>query len=268
VKLVPGLLIPALIAGFASRGTGQVPAKWLVIAGSSQSVEAAISVEKGIKPEWPHVTIVASGDCESLRPNLFLTVAAMAPDRGAADAALQKLKLRISDAYIRECRPKPYTALIWGLPLIDPSIQNVPADAVNWSEQDRVSTLIRLSEAAFLWVRRSYVHKPNDALEGRRESVFFFEQNPQNRIELKAECVDPFAILRSQWVALSCAQAVAGDYLLHEVTVFNTRSGSALYTAPHCRKPAFVSDSEITCEKEGVNAEGKLTLQSETIKFR
>lgn len=267
MRCLPEVLVAACIVAFSFTGTGQESAKWLMIAGSTRTVSAALEVDQKIAPKWPHVTIVASADCQGLKPDLFLTVAETAVDRVSAEDTLPKLKITVPDSYVRECRPKPDTILSLGLPLIDPSIEHVPADAVNWSDQDRISSVIKLPASGYLWIRRWYLAHPNDPREGRRESVLFFMENPHSSIELQADCAAPYARQLSHWIALSCERGVAADNVLHETVVLDTVSGKAVYSVQHCRKPTFISESEITCEAENVNAEGKLALQTKRLQF-
>ena len=267
MKCVPEVLVALCVAAFASTGTGQEPAKWLLVAGSSRTVSAALQVNKKIAVKWPHVTIVASDDCQGLKPGLFLTVAETSKDRPSAEDTLPKLKVDVPDSYVRECRPKSDTMLSLGLPLVDPTIEHVPSDAVNWSDRDRISSVIKLPTSGYLWIRRWYLADPNDPREGRRESLLFFAQNPHSPIELQADCAAPYARQLSHWLALSCERGVAADNLLHETVVLDTASGKAVYSVQHCRKPEFISDSEITCEDEKVNAEGQLALKTKRLQF-
>ena len=258
----------ACFAAFACAGTTQASGKWLVIAGSNRSVSPALNVKKKLERKWPSVSIIASNDCQALAPDLFLTVAGITSDRASAETALVRLKMDISDAYVRECRPKDETMLMFGLPVVDASIEQVPVDAVNWSDKDRLSTVVKLPQKGYLWIRHRYVADPNDAREGRRQSVLFFDEKPDKTIELKADCPDPHAQQRGQWITFDCAREVAGDNLLHETVVVDLTSGKSIYGVRRCRNPQFVSDSEITCQIERVNADGQLSLQAFQPVFR
>jgi hypothetical protein len=255
-----------LVAGASTLSLCSIcPSKWLVIAASQRNVVPALEAIRKMQTEWPHAAVVASNDCDGLRPGLYLAVAEVAADRAAADAALQKLKSKIPDAYVKECRPKLNSTLAAGVPLVDPSIPKVPGDSVNWSDRDRISSARKLKDKGYLWIRRWYSPAVEDPLEGRRESVLYFDGNPANAKELQANCADPQVVQGSDLLALSCARETAGDNLMHETMVFDTTSGKARKSIPHCREPAFVSPHEITCKTESVNARGELELQTERV---
>ena len=262
------LLAVACIATMAHDGYGQDSAKWLVIAASKPNVVPVLDATRRMQASWPHAAVVASSDCQALRPGLYLAVAEVAADRATASAALQKLKSDVPDAYLKECHPKPNTTLQVGIPLVDPSIASVPTDSVNWSDSDRISSVRKLPEKGYLWIRRRYVFVPEDPREGRRESVFYFEQSPEKATELRADCSDPEDAQRGELVALSCATEIAGDNLLHETIVYDTASGKATKSIPHCRKPAFDSATDLTCKAESVNAEGVLKLECKRVPLR
>lgn len=257
-----GLLV--LIAGVvsvATCGRGENEAKWLVIAATKQEVTPSLEATRKLQARWPHVTVVASAECDGLRAGLYLAVTEIAVDRSAADAALQKLKSDVPDAYVRECRTKVDSTLAVGVPLVDPSIAQVPSDSVNWSDRDRISSVIKLTGGGYVWIRRWYSPVPDDPLEGRRESVLYFDGSPENAKELQASCTDAHAVQLGHLLALSCARENAGDNLLHEVTVFDTTSGKAMKSVPRCREPAFVSLTDITCKSESVDPHGRLKLE-------
>jgi hypothetical protein len=259
------LLLLTGVVGVATCVQGQNQAKWLVIAASQREVVPALEASRKLQARWPHATVVASTDCEGLRPGLHLAVAEMATNRAGADAALQKLKSEVPDAYVRECRPKVDSTLGAGVPLVDPSIADVPSDSVNWSDRDRVSSVVKVSDVSYVWIKRWYSPTADDPLEGRRESVLYFEGSPENAKELQASCTDAQAVQHGHLLALSCTRENAGDNLLHEITIFDTPSGKALKSVQRCREPAFVTSTEVTCKAESVNAQGKLKLEAKRI---
>jgi hypothetical protein len=265
VRRVLHLLLVTSAAALSFCGVGQNETKWLVIASSQREVVPALEATRKLQTSWPNATVFASGDCDALRPGLYLAVAEIAPNRVAADAALQKLKSDVPDAYVRECRPKLNSTLAAGVPLVDPSIAKVPADSVNWSDSDRVSSVQKLTGKGYLWIRRWYSPAAEDPLEGRRESVLYFDERPENAKELQAGCTNAQAVQRGELLALICARETAGDNLLHETILFDTTSGKPMKSIPHCREPEFASPVELTCKAESVNAQGELKLQAKRV---
>jgi len=259
------LLLVTSAVSVVTCGRGQNQAKWLVIAASEREVVPALEATRKLQARWPHVTVIASTDCEGLRPGLHLAVAEIATDRAIADVVLQKLKSEVPDAYVKECRPKADSTLGAGVPLLDPSIAEVPSDSVNWSDRDGISSVIKLHESGYVWIRRWYSPAANDPLEGRRESVLYFEASPNTARELQASCIDAQAVQHGHLLALSCVRENAGDNLLHEVTVFDTTSGKAVKSIARCREPAFVSSTDVTCKAESVNPQGRLRLETKRV---
>ncbi len=124
------------------------------------------------------------------RAGVISSIAAIATDRAGAQEVLAKVKTVSTAAYVRECRPKNGSRISLGIPAIDPSIEAVPPNTVNWTDEDRVSTIIKLPEDGFLWIRKMYQPAPEDPREGRRTSVQFFRTDPHKSIQLSADCTD------------------------------------------------------------------------------
>ena len=265
MRWVLQLLLVTSVAALSFCGVGQNETKWLVIASSQREVVPALAATRKLQTAWPNATVVASGDCDSLRLGLYLAVAQIVPNRAEADAALVKLKSDVPDAYLRECHPKVNSTLAAGVPLVDPSIAKVPVDSVNWSDKDRISSVQKLSGKSYLWIRRWYSPVAEDPLEGRREAVLYFDEKPENAKELQAGCTNAQAIERGELLALTCAREAAGDNLLHETILFDIISGKSLKSISHCREPAFASPVELTCKAESVNAQGELKLQAKRV---
>jgi hypothetical protein len=87
--------------------------QWFVIAGSHKMVQPALAMQQQLQPSWPHVTVVASSDCQNLRPGLYLTVVQSARQLERTQDALRTLHAHIPDAYTRKCIPKAYSRLFF-----------------------------------------------------------------------------------------------------------------------------------------------------------
>ncbi len=238
---------------------------WLVIAGSHASVRPAIQAKQKLQLSWPEAAIVASEDCDGLRRGLYLAVAAKLWERGAAQEALSKVKSSVPDAYLRECRPKPASRILLGVPVVESSIDKVPANVVNWTDDDRISKVTVLPGAGYLWIRRRYEPVREDPREGRRTAVLFFAETPEHRVQLDADCTDPQFSQKGVRVALSCARETAADTLLHETKVYDTKSGNELLTVRRCRQPELRSAVELSCRAEEIGADGQLLLRVKTL---
>jgi hypothetical protein len=147
------------------------------------------------------------------------------------------------------------------VPAVDGSIADVPADAVNWSDDDRVSTVRRLSDGRSLILVRYFVKAASDPLEGRRERVVL-AQSQDKTIVLDEQCMHAGkAAAIADRIAFDCAREQAGDHLLHSVKVFSD-SGSKLMEIEHCRNPRWEQKDLLTCEEESVGADGQLVLNA------
>lgn len=256
------LLAVALAMQAAAEGGAT---RWLAVAGSADNLPSVLKIAQDVRTSWPRVQIVASSDCSNLRSRLYLVVVEMSDDRDSATSTVRKLKSKIPDAYPRECRVKPQSRLALGVPLVDPSIEKVPRDVVNWTEQDRLSQVIPVSNQGYLWVRRTYVAPSYDPREGRRVSVLFFSRNPSDARLLEADCTDfSHAALQSR-IAIACARETAADTFFHTVDVFDASSGRKISSTSRCRKPVFISNTELVCEEEHVGPDGRLTLRRKRV---
>jgi hypothetical protein len=235
------------------------PTKWLVIAASKKQIPPSITALKDLRQSWPDATIIASNDCSNLSPGLYLTVASVQPDRAAAQSAVARLRSQVPDAYIRACTVRPGSRLQFDIPLLDPSIENVPTDVVNWTDADRISQVETLPDHAYLWIRRQYVPDPNDPNEGRRAAILFFENSPSDARQLESDCPDFSFTAQANRIAISCARAVAAENLFHSIDVFKRPGLEKIASTEHCRKPQLTSTA-LTCQQEHVGPDGQLHL--------
>ncbi len=198
--------------------------------------------------------VIASGDCAAFRAGLY--VVAVRPSPGKAGVKQ------------RTCKPKHSTRLALGIPLIDPTIESVPPNSVNWADDDRISVVAKLPSNGYLWIRRRYEPDSEDPREGRRESVYFLLSGPKDAVRLDADCANPTFAQRDGWIALSCARELAADHMLHELRVFEQTSGKTVFSAARCREPRFETAEELSCQAESVDADGRLQLAAKRLRFR
>jgi len=262
------LLGCALLAPISCTATAEPTSQWFVIAGSAKAVQPALRTKQKLLPSWPEISIVASSDCKNLRPGLFLTVVKTFDSKEGAASVLGKVREQVPDAYVRECRPHQGSRIQLGVSLIDPSIEKVPQDAVNWTDEDRVSEVVKLPGGGHLWILRRYEADEEDPREGRRESVLVFSNKPEVATLLERDCTDPAYARIADWIALSCARESALDHLLHQTTVFDMKSGKIVHSVSRCRDPQFASTAELVCQGEAVDKRGRLQLKRRSIQFR
>jgi hypothetical protein len=252
-----------------SRISADGPAvHWLVIAGTSKDPQSVITVEKRLQASWPAASIVASQDCSNLSPGLYLAVMSTTSDRSAALEEVGRLKQDVPDAYLKACIAKPGTRMAFGIAAVDPSIENVPEEAVNWTDADRVSEVLALPDSGHLWVRRTYVPDAEDPREGRRSSVLFFRNSPSEARVLEADCDQLQYAQKDDLIAITCAREVAGKNLLHTTDVFAQPNLAKLKSAEHCRDPKIISETEMNCAEEHVGPDGNLKLVIKKVRFR
>ena len=262
------LLSLAILALISCTATAEPVSQWLVIAGSDKAVQPALRTKQKLSPSWPEVAIVASSDCKDLRAGLFLTVVGTFNSKDRAASVLGKVREQVPDAYLRECRPYEESRIQLGVSLIDPSIEKVPQDAVNWTDEDRVSEVVKLPGGGYLWILRRYEADEEGPREGRRESMLVFANKPEAAMLLEADCTDPSYARIADWIALSCARESALDNLLHQTAIFDMRSGKTVHSVSRCRNPEFVSPTELVCQAEAVDKRGRLRLKRKSVQFR
>src|ERR1019366_1114083 len=241
--------------------------KWLAVVSTNPSVQRAIAGARQLHAASGVVTVVASDDCMNLKPALFLTVAGIFDDQETAQRTVSAVHKPIRGSCVRACGPKPASRVHFGINAVDASIFEAPPDAVNWTDEDRLSE-VRAAGSMFVWIRRRYEKGKNDPREGRRTSMYLFKTDPSSAQKLTSDCADTQVVVSDSLVALACARETAGDNLLHQVQVLDTRSGRALQTVDRCRNPKFIIGAELTCEAEAVGPDGVLKLTPKRLSLR
>ena len=234
-----------------------------VVASSPTPAALAVSLVR-LLVRAPHALVVQLGDCGDPRP-LFALVTEITTPSGS-DAALARAKDIAPEAYLKTCTPRAGSLLPLGISAIDPSIATVPANAVNWTDTDRISTAIQLGDlGSFVAVRR-HVPAPHDPLEGRQVRVFLARPDG-TRVALSENCHDPSALAAAGGlIAFACAREQAGDAVLHDTLVL-AADGMKRATFSRCRSPEWLAPGRLRCQAEAVGLDGKLstTPREETL---
>jgi hypothetical protein len=228
---------------------------WLVVgasdgtpAGIAQKVKATGN-RKGL--------IIRTVDCGDPE-HFFAWAAKIAPTEEAAKEGLQEVLRTAGSAVVRNCEVKPGSLLAYRVPAVDLSIADVPETAVNWSDEDRVSTVRPLPDGTAIILTRYYQPDKEDPLEGRRERVSLADRQGKIR-QLEDNCVKASGFkTRLGKVIFQCAREQAGDNLLHSVLVFD-KEGKRKEIS-HCRNPEF-SGPRLWCQAESVKPDGTLQLR-------
>jgi len=210
---------------------------------------------------------VQTQDCGEAK-NVYAWVAGLADSADLAQAALPRARQLVPDAYIKRCDVRPDSLLALRINAVDPSIADVPVHAVNWREEDRVSSVQALADGRSLLVTRYFKAAWNDPLEGRRERVSLVGVSGKP-VVLSDDCTDAARVaLQRGSLAFQCVREQAADEMLHTVLAFDA-DGRKLGEVERCRNPqwppAAGTERAITCESESVDATGRLSLKRKRV---
>jgi hypothetical protein len=233
--------------------------RYLVIAASSPSPAGIAAKARELSPKFERGFTIQTADCGEAH-NVFAFVSGVEKTHREADSLLKSTRPVVPDAYVKPCNPKPGSLLAFGIPAVDSSIADVPPNAVNWSDQDRVSTATRLPDGRTLIIVRYYTKEANDPLEGRRERIELAQDAKQIKVLADSCTRADKATVESRRIAVQCATEQAGDHLLHVTEAFDD-SGKKLTEIPRCRNPLWIGKNRLECEAESVGADGKLSLE-------
>ena len=247
----------AIVSSLAACVSAHAEPVWLVVGASDASPARIAQKSKALFEAYENGLIVQTHDCGD-KNNVFAWVADVAPSAKAAQETVNRVRAAIKDAYVKRCDVKPGSLLALRVSAVDKSIANVPQDAVNWEDRDRISSTQDLGEGKSAIIVRYYAATPDDPLEGRRERVMLAAGD--RRITLDDNCVNPSRVLLNHdRVVFHCVREQAGTALLHSVFVFST-TGEKLAEIDHCRNPKWAGERTVVCDEETVNSNGKLEL--------
>ena len=250
------LLTAALI--FGTVLPAQAERLWLVIGASDGSPAGIAQKGKVLTPLSANGFVVQTSDCGDKR-NVFAWVAEAASSAEAAQSGLSHLREKVKDAYVKRCDVKPRTLLAFRVSTVDATISDVPQGAVNWQDEDRISSVRPLADGRAMVIVRHFANEKEDPLEGRRERVVVVDAAGK-RLTLEENCISPGTVALQQGrIAFDCAREQAGDHLLHSVVAFGA-TGEKLLEIEHCRKPLWVGKRTIVCDAETVGSDGRLKL--------
>jgi hypothetical protein len=256
-------IVPFLIFFSCSSPEAWGDTVWLVVSASGRSVLPLIEKKNSLNRDWPSAIIVASDDCKNARPGFFVLAVEVAKDKSQAEKILFALRKSVPDAYLKRCEVLEKSRLSFGIPLIDPSIQDVPRDVVNWDDTDRITELRNLRDMDFIIVKKVFVPKDDSFREGRRTEIYFFRGDPKKAVLLDKDCWDFGGInYRGSLLTFHCACEVAGDHFIHRSMVYRLQPPEKIFERTYCRNPELLRDNLVRCEEESVDADGELHLKA------
>ena len=168
--------------------------------------------------------MVQNTDCGDAK-RMYVWAAAVTTSAERAQTRLEQVRQMVKDAYIKRCIVKAGSLLELRVSAVDPSIADVPTDAVNWEDEDRVSEERQLADGRTLVIVRRYVQSPNDPLEGRRERVMLASSKGEKKV-LTENCIGTAHMAATAGrVAFDCAREQAADQILHVTLAFDDAGG-------------------------------------------
>lgn len=195
------------------------------------------------------------------KAHFFAWIARATSSVDSARDALTRIRKTVKGAYLKRCDVSLGTLLALRITAVDGSIADVPLSAVNWEDEDRISSALPLPDGRTFVAARYFLNDPEDPLEGRRTRVILAAA-PQQRVVLLENCTRPDrAVTQRGLVAFQCASEQAGEHLLHNVVVFDS-TGHKLLVQARCREPSWTADCVISCKAESVGPDGRLALHA------
>jgi hypothetical protein len=262
--MIQAALLVLLVGPAGSQGTSsQLDALWLVVAASDPSPAGIARKAQRLSSDHQAGLVFQTRDCGD-RANVFGFAAEIATTAEAAHEALARVRTTLKEAYVKRCQVRPRTLLALRVPAVDLSIADVPENAVNWSDDDRVSAVLPVSKQSVLLIVRHFAISPDDPREGRRERIVWIGASNQP-VTLADDCMSPGgATERRGRLALHCGGELAADELLHSVLVFDA-TGKRIAEIKRCRSPRWVADDAISCSEESVGPDGGLKLRARRV---
>jgi hypothetical protein len=264
-RLLLRVLTCAIAACLAAGRPALAEPVFLVVAASGGEPGAVARQARQIAAAHLGSLVVSTADCGE-RHRAFAVVTAITGSTAEARAAREQLRTAAKDAYVKRCEVIPGSPLALRIPAIDPSIADIPKDAINWSDEDKLTSSQRLSNDAWLVTVGYYIAEPDDPLEGRRRRIVLATANGDRTI-LAQDCPNigrPAAL--GGLLAFDCAREQAGKHLLHAVLAFNQGMpiGGEI---ERCREPKWTGIRQLTCRAESVRPNGELVLTPKRIRL-
>lgn len=234
---------------------------WLSIVATQTSIDKATAKAQSLQVAGTQLKLIDSSDCQNLRNNLFLVVAAIVNNQISAQQSVQAWRNRgVPDAYIRHCDIVHESRLALRIPLLHASILENSVNPINWNLLEAITQVKFISEDRIVVIAPQFQSDPEDVREGLRTRIYLLYPTQTQSIDLYNNCIDPKLTSNSSYMAVSCVTETAADNLLHNTKVFKLTDGTLIDEQSRCREPEFIDD-QFTCQQESVDANGKLHLK-------
>ena len=255
------MLICALL--FGASGAVSAQDLWLVVGASDSNPAGIARKAKAASQDRAAGLVFNARDCGDKRA-VFGWAVEIAENEPSAKDALARAPLE--GAYLKRCKVRPGSLLALRYAAVDPTIADVPDDAVNWSEEDRVSSAIALSEGRVAVVVRYYHADPNDDMEGRRQRLIVV--GPDHAVTPLMDACAGFGRVRACAGKLTfhCATEQAADQDLHSTFVFDA-TGRKLAEVPRCREPAWATEHVVKCSEESIGVDGMINVRPKQVRI-
>ncbi|MEH3039905.1 MAG: hypothetical protein PGN21_07565 [Sphingomonas paucimobilis] len=219
---------------------------WLIL---QTAADPLALVGTAVAKRAPGARVIATEECDGMRPGLFILV--VKPGG----------RPRPADAYVRRCIAQPYSATGRGIPSVDPSFTALRARPVNFDGKDSV-TFIR----ANLLVRPYYVDLADDPREGLRVAVEDMIDGRRRPIE--RDCNAPEVMRGIDHIAVACAVEQIAGQPVYRTIIYRASDLSRVREIPRCRDPQFFRFDLLRCWTQTVSPTGKVTLKPRYVTFR
>lgn len=242
------LLLALLMVAAAAPGQDAPPVRddeWLIL---QTAADPLALVGAAAAKRAPGARVIATGECDGMRPGLFILV--VKPGKGP----------RPADAYVRRCIAQPYSATGRGIPSVDPSFAAMRVRPVNFDGRDIVS-FVRSN----LLIRPYFVDRPNDPREGLRVAVEDMIDGRRRPIE--RDCNAPEATRGIDHIAIACASEQIACQPVYRAILYRAGDLARVREIPRCRDPQFFQAGLLRCWKQTVSPAGKVKLKQHYVRF-
>lgn len=240
-------MIPLLLV-VATLGQAPPPPRadqWLILQAAADPM-ALVGVAAARRA--PGARVIATEECDGMRPGLFILV--VKPGRAPRPAG----------AYVRRCITQPHSATGLGIASVDPSFAKMRARPVNIDGKDIVSFT-----RSNLLVRPYFVDLPNDPREGLRVAVEDMRDGSRRSIE--RDCTAPEVTRGVDHIAIACAVEQIAGQPVYRTMIYRAGDLARIRDIPRCRDPQFFQVDLLRCWTQTISLAGKVALKPRYIRF-
>lgn len=238
----------ALLMANAAPGQDVPPVRddeWLIL---QTAADPLALVGAAAAKRAPGAQVIATAECDGMRPGLFILV--VKPGKGP----------RPADAYVRRCIAQPYSATGRGIASIDPSFAAMRARPVNVDGKDIVS-FVRSN----LLIRPYFVDRANDPREGLRVAVEDMIDGRRRPIE--RDCNAPEVARGIDHIAIACAVEQIAGQPVYRTVIYRAGDLARVREIPRCRDPQFFQVGLLRCWRQMASPAGNVMRKQHYVRF-